>query len=157
MATFVKACHLCHHTKKSCLASPGFLKPLPIPFRPWNDISIDHVVNLLEYERYGQKYKHILVIVCRFTKIRHYVPAASLDTEAVADAFLQNIYRLHGVPETVISDRGSSFVSAFIHTLFQRLGTTLRSSSTFHPQTNGQTEIANAWMEQYLRAYINFY
>ncbi len=75
----------------------------------------------------------------------------------MADAFLQNVYRLYGTLETVISDRRSSFVSVFIHILFQRLETTLQPSSTFHPQINGQTEIANTWMEQYLRIYINFY
>ncbi len=75
----------------------------------------------------------------------------------MTNAFLQNVYRLYGIPETVTSDRRSSFVSAFIRTLSQKLETTLRPSSTFHPQTNGQTEIANTWMEQYLQAYVNFY
>ncbi len=69
MATFMKACYLCHRTKKSCLASPGFLKLLPIPFWSWSDISIDHVVNLPECERHGQKYKHILVTGCFLTKM----------------------------------------------------------------------------------------
>ncbi len=153
----MKACHLYHHIKKSHLVSPRFLKPLPIPFWPWNNISIDYVVNLPEYKQHGQKYKYILITICRLIKIWHYIPIVLLDTEAMADIFLQNIYRLYGVPETVISNRRSSFISTFICTLFQRLETTLQPSSTFYPQINRQTEIANIWMEQYLWVYVNFY
>ncbi len=143
--------------KKSYLVPSGFLKLLSIPFRSWNDISINHIVNLLEYKQHNQKYKYILIIVCRFIKMQHYIPITSLDIETMADVFLQNVYWLYGILETVISDWGSSFVSAFIHILFQRLETTLRPSSAFHPQTNRQTEIVNAWIEQYLRVYVNFY
>ncbi len=156
-AAFVKGCALCTRTKKSRLAPPGYLRPLPIPFRPWSDISIDHVVNLPICERRGIKYSHILVVICRLTKMRHYLATDSLEATAVADAFVKDIYRLHGAPDTVVSDRGTSFVSAFIRALSQRIGTTLKPSSAFHPATNGQTEAANAWMEQYLRAFICFH
>ncbi len=129
----MKACYLCHCIKKSYLISFRFLKFFSIPFQLLNDISINHVVNLPEYKRYDQKYKYILIIVCCLTKIQHYILTISLDTEAMANIFLQNIYQLYRVLKTVISDRRSSFISTFIHILSQRLETTLQPSSIFYP------------------------
>lgn len=69
---------------------------------------------------------------------------------------MHRVYSLHGCPETIVSDRGSQFVSSFWRALSSRLGITLRPSSAFHPQTNGQTERINAELEKYLRSYISW-
>jgi transposase InsO family protein len=76
--------------------------------------------------------------------------------EGLAELFLTNIFRLHGLPETVVSDRGPQFASRFWKHLCHALKIEPRLSTAFHPETDGQTERVNAIMEQYLRAYVNY-
>jgi transposase InsO family protein len=154
---YVKACELCVRTKAPRSAPPGFLQPLPTPFRAWSDISVDYITPLPECERDGRKFKHIAVVVCRLTKMRHFIPMTSLSAEELATAFINRIYVLHGTPDTIVSDRGTQFVSEFWTQLSERLGVRLKHSSAFHPQTDGQTERVNAILEQYLRAFMNFH
>ncbi len=153
---FVRHCHLCTRSKVRKEASSGFLKPLQIPFRAWSDISIDYIVNLPECEHEGQIYRHILVVVDRLTKMRHFIPCVTLEADELAMRFIAAVYCLHGLPENIVSDRGSQFISMLWRTISKRLKVALKPSSAFHPQTNGQTEIANAFLEQYLRAFTNF-
>jgi hypothetical protein len=155
-AIYVRDCALCLRTKTPRSAPPGFLKPLEFPIRPWTDISIDYVTTLPPCSRNGRTYEHVLVIVDRLTKMRHFIPVTGLTTEELTDAFVHMIYRLHGAPDTVISDRGSQFVADFWRRLSTRLKTTLSPSSAWHPETDGQTEIVNAAMNKYLRGFVNF-
>ncbi len=157
VATFVQGCHLCRRTKNPRNSPTGFLKPLPVPFRPWSDISVDYVGPLPPCKRQGHTYEYILVIVDRLTKMRHYHPVINMSAEILANTFIANVYRLHGTPNTIISDRGTQFVSTFWDELSRRLGVKLNHSTAYHPETDGQTEIVNNNMEQYLRAYTSFY
>jgi hypothetical protein len=88
--------------------------------------------------------------------MRHVIPATSLTTDELAEAFITHVYRLHGAPDTIVSDRGSQFVSDFWRRLSSRLQTALHPSSAWHPQTDGQTEIINAAVNKYLRAFTSF-
>jgi len=88
--------------------------------------------------------------------MRHFVPVTGLTTEELVNGFVSNVYKLHGAPDTIISDRGTQFVSDFWRRLSERLRTTLRPSSTWHPETDGQTEIINAAVNKYLRAFVSF-
>jgi hypothetical protein len=153
---FVKSCELCVRTKASRVAAPGFLRPLPIPFQAWEDISVDYITPLPPCERGGRKYNHIAVVVCRLTKMRHFIATESLKAEELADLFISRVYSLHGAPQTIVSDRGTQFISEFWRELSSRLSITLHPSSAFHPETDGQTERINAILEQYLRAFMNF-
>ncbi|RAL62902.1 hypothetical protein DID88_004743 [Monilinia fructigena] len=81
----------------------------------------------------------------------------TLTTEELVDVFISRIYTLHGLPDNIISDRGTQFVSGFWSQLSERLAVTLRHSSAFHPQTDGQTERIDSVLEQYLRAFVNFH
>ena len=155
--SFVQACELCFRTKASRSAPPGFLQPLPIPFRPWSDISVDYITPLPDCNYLGRVFKHVVVVVCRLTKMRHFISVASLSAEKLADAFVSRIYCLHGASDNVISDRGTQFVSEFWTHLSDRLSVKLKHSSFFHPETDGQTERVNAILEQYLRAFMNFH
>ena len=155
-ATFVKDCALCFRTKTPRSAPPGFLKPLELPARPWADVSMDHVIDLPTCTRNGKAFRHIFVVVDRLTKMRHFIPVATLDTDELVEVFTHTVYKLHGAPDSIVSDRGSAFVSDFWRRLSQRLKTVLRPSSAFHPETDGQTEIVNAAMNKYLRAYVSF-
>jgi len=153
---YCQGCILCAKTKTPRSNPPGFLKPLPLPFAPWKDISVDYITPLPVCEYRGRKYQHIAVVVDRLTKGRHFIATETLEAEELADRMIDKVYSLHGCPDTVISDRGSQFVSTLWRELSKRLGVTLRPSSAYHPQTNGQTERINAELEQYLRLFTNW-
>ena len=117
---------------------------------------MDHIVDLPPCNHNDKTYRHILVVVDRLTKMRHFVAVMSLDLKELVESFVQHIYRLHGAPNSIFSDRGAAFVSNFWRRLNTRLGVSLNYSSAFHPETNGQTEIVNSALNKYLRAFVNF-
>lgn len=150
---YVRNCHICQRSRTSRHAPYGILRPLPVPHRPWQSISMDFVTGLPE----SNGNDAIWVVVDRLTKMRHIVPCkTNIDAPGLAELFLQNVYRLHGLPETIISDRGSVFASEFWGRICERLGIERKLSTPFHPETDGQTERFNAVMEQYLRCYTNY-
>ncbi|KAH9735938.1 hypothetical protein KPL71_017914 [Citrus sinensis] len=134
---FVAECDTCQRNKAETIASPGLLQPLPIPELIWSDISMDFIEGLPK--SHGKKV--IMVVVDRLSKYAHFLALAQPYTaKDVAQVFLDNIYKLHGLPKTIISDRDRIFTS-----------TQLLMSTSYHPQTDGQTEIVNKCLEQYLR------
>jgi transposase InsO family protein len=152
---FVRNCHVCQRSRSGWHAPFGILRPLPIPDRPWQDISMDFVTGLPESGK--EKYDAIWVVVDRLTKDRHLVPChTTVDAESLADLYIQHIFRLHGLPRTIVSDRGPQFAADFWGRLCSHLGIDRRLSTAFHPQTDGQMERINAVMEQYLRAHVNY-
>ena len=85
------------------------------------------------------------------TKARHFVPyRSSVDATGLADLFIQHIFRLHGLPNSIVSDRGPQFAAAFWQRLCNCLGIDRHLTTAFHPESDGQTEHMNAIMEQYL-------
>jgi hypothetical protein len=99
----------------------------------------------------------ICVIVDSFTKMSHFIPCTEKSCASeVAQLVIDNVFRLHGAPDSIISDRGPVFISKFWKAFWSKLGTTLRLSTAFHPQTDGQTERVNQTLEQYLRCFINY-
>ena len=153
---FVNACHICQATKPSREGRHGLLKPLPIPDRYWNDISVDFITALPESHRYGRIYQHIMVVVDRLSKKKKFIALTNMNVENVVQAFLHYIWREEGYPRTIVSDRGTQFTSKFWTRLCERIGTKPKLSTAFHPETDGQTEIVNQSLKAYLRAYINW-
>jgi hypothetical protein len=99
----------------------------------------------------------IWVVIERLTKLRHFAPGSTtIDAEGLAELFLPNIFRLHGLPDMIVPDRGPQFASRFWKHLCNSLKIEPRLSTAFHLETDGQTEQTNAIMEQYLRAYVNY-
>jgi transposase InsO family protein len=99
----------------------------------------------------------ILVVVDRLTKMAHFTSCSkSITAEETAQLILEGIVRLHGLLEEIVSDRGPQFASKFWRRLFELLGVDIRLFSTFHPETNGQTELTNQTLEQYLRYTVNY-
>jgi transposase InsO family protein len=146
----VRACSTCQRYKSEHLHPAGLLQPLPVPSDVWADIGIDFVEALPNV--HGKSV--LLTVVDRFSKYCHFIPLAHPYTaESVAQAFFTDIVRLHGVPQSIVSDRDAVFTSAFWSELMRLLGTKLLMSSAFHPQTDGQTEAANRVIVMYLRCF----
>ena len=96
------------------------------------------------------------MIICRLTKERHYVPTEGVAVSDVTDAFLREVYRLHGLPDSITSDRGTQFNSDVWRRICQRLGISVKMSTSFHHETAGQPENANASMKAYLRQVVAY-
>lgn len=155
-ARYTKNCPVCLQAKKSRTKKQGLLQPLPIPERPFLDISVDFIVALSPCTRAGTTYTNIMVVVDRLTKLRKFVPMSAIRAPDVADAFRLHVWSEWGFPVHIVSDRGTQFVSQFWHRLCQRCGTDLSLSTSNHPESDGQTENANGFLEQYLRCYVNY-
>ena len=126
--------------------------PNLIPEKPWMHILADFITKL----PLVQGYNSILVVVDWLTKMVHFIPTTEkTSAEGLARLFRDNVWKLHGLLESIISDRGPQFVAGLMRELNRILGIESKLSMAFHPQTNGQTERMNQELEQYLRMFIN--
>jgi RNase H-like domain found in reverse transcriptase/Reverse transcriptase (RNA-dependent DNA polymerase)/Integrase zinc binding domain/Chromo (CHRromatin Organisation MOdifier) domain/Retroviral aspartyl protease len=152
---YVTSCLACQQNKPSTQLPMGLLQPLPIPERPWQQVTMDLVTQL---PRTKAGHDAIVVFVDKLTKMLHCVPTTTTVTAPqLAEIFFREVLRVHGIiPESIVSDRDVRFMSLFWQTLWSLLGTRLAMSTAFHPQTDGQTERANRTMEEMLRAYVNY-
>jgi hypothetical protein len=152
IARYVARCDTCKRVKAIYMKTAGPLQSLPIPTWKWEDISMDFIVGL---PRTTQGYDSIWVIVDRLTKIAHFLPVrAKYIVATYAALYIARILSLHGIPKTIVSDRGPQFVSKFWEELHRSLGTKLLHSSAYHLQTSGQTERVNQILEDMLRACV---
>ena len=141
IANYVSECDICRRVKASHFKPAGMLLPLDIPSWKWEDISMDFIVGLPPTSK---GYDSIWVIVVRLTKSAHFLPVKTrYSSHQYAEIYMAHIVSLHGVPKTIISDRGSQFIARFWGQLQASLGTQLIRSSAYHPQTDGQTERIN--------------
>jgi hypothetical protein len=152
IAKYVSECDTCHRMKASHLKSAGVLQPLSIPTWKWDDISMDFILGLPLTAR---KKDSIWVIVDRLTKTAHFIAIHTIySVQHYAELYIDQIVRLHGIPKTIIFDQRTQFVARFWEQLHECLGTKLIRSSSYHPQTDGQTERVNQIVEDMLRASI---
>jgi len=149
---YVRNCHSCQRSRTSRHATFGVLRPLPVPEKPWADISMDFVVSLPESEGFNA----VWVMVDRLSNMRHFIQChTTIDAIAHTKFFLREVVWLHGLPKSIVPDLGPQFDSTCCGQICSRLGIDWRMSTAFHPQTDGQTERMNAGMEQYLRVFVN--
>jgi transposase len=156
IAKYVAECDTCHRVKASHLKSVGVLQPATIPLWKWDDISKNFIVAL---PLTAKKKDSIWVIVDRLTKTAHFIAVhTTYSVQDYAELYIDQIVSLHGIPKTIVSDRGTQLVARFWEQLHESLGTKLIRSSSYHPQTDGQTERINQIVEDMLRVRImHFY
>jgi hypothetical protein len=150
---YVSRCHDCQLNKSGNHRPHGLLQPLEIPERPWSHISVDFVTGLPPVG--PLQFDTITVFVDRLSKMVHYVPCVEkLPAADFAQLFMHNVFRLHGLPLHIVSDRDPRFTSVFWKEVTEALGMQRGFSTAFHPQTDGQTERMNRTMEEMLRHFI---
>lgn len=153
IADYVRSCDICQRTKSVNQKPAGLLQPLQLPEHPWEQISMDLIPGLPPT---SSGYDCIITFVDRLTKMAHFVPCTTnIDAPATMCIFRREIFRHHGLPLVIVSDRDPRFTSAFWQCVMQAFGTRLAMSTSRHPQTDGQSERANRTIEQILRAYTN--
>jgi hypothetical protein len=152
----IRRCHDCQINKSTPTARRGLAKPLPIVQRPWSIISMDFMNLPTSQDDSGNKYDALYVVCCTMAKMVHLIPTTkNVTAQQVARLYYDNIYRLHGLPKAIISDRDMKFTGDFWSTMQKLFGTDLLMSTAYHPQTDGQTERMNRTVLQTLRNYVN--
>ena len=153
---YVSTCGDCQLAKPRHHKPYGLLAPLPAPERPWQEISMDFITDLPTVRCEKKDYSSILVVVDRLTRYGRFIPvSARISSDGLATVFLREIFKCYGMPDGIVSDRGSLFTGHFWATFCHLLRCKRRLSTAFHPQTDGQTERINQTIEQYLRTFCN--
>ena len=149
---YVEECNFCQRNKNHTEQLAGKLMPNSIPEKPWVHILANFIMKL----PLAQGYDFILVIVDWLTKMVHFIPTTEKTlAEGLAKLFRNNMWKLHGLPESIISDRGPQFMAGIIRELNRMLRIKSKLSMAFYPQTDGQMERVNQEVEQYLRMFID--
>ena len=149
---FVAECLVCQPNKVETVKTPGLLQPLNIPSQRWEEVLIDFITGLPKSK--GKNV--IMVVVDRLTKYAHFCALSHhFSSIILAVAFIKIVQKLHGIPKVIISDSDPIFTGKFWPKLFSCLGTQLDHSSSYHPQSDGKTEIVNKCLEVYLRCFVS--
>ncbi|KAF1336350.1 reverse transcriptase, partial [Globisporangium splendens] len=147
---YVRTCEICQRVKPSG-STQAPLRSLAVPSDSWKSVSMDFIFGLPR-DTHGRN--GILVFVDRFSKMVHLAPVSDkISAEKTAKVFVDVVFRLHGLPVEIVSDRDTRFTSKFWRALFGLLDTKLSMSTAAHPETDGQTERVNRVLEDVLRSY----
>ena len=135
---YVSKCLTCQQVKAEHQVPTGLLNPIPIPQWKWDNITMDFVSGFLLTQ---QKHDFVWVIVDRLTKSAHFIPVRiDYYMDQLAELYVDEIVRLHGVSLSIVSDRDPRFTSRFWKELQSSLGTRLNFNTAFHSQVDGQSE-----------------
>jgi hypothetical protein len=148
---YVKTCLTCQQNQVFNKKQEGLLRQLPISKGPWESVSMDFMVSLSP----SKGCDVIMVVVDRFSKMAHFIPTKeSATAQETGRLFFTHMFKHHGLPKDIVSDRDPKFTSKFWRALWKRMGSKLKMSTSFRPQTNGQTERVNLVIQQVLRNYV---
>ena len=148
---YVEGCDLCQRIKNRTEELVGKLKLSEVPEKLWLHLIVDFIMKLPAVAE-----KNAILVVCNWlSKMTHFVATMERTlVEGLARLFWDNMWKLHGLPESVVLDRGPQFVVELTKELNRMLGIKTRLFIVFHPQTDGQTERMNQELEQYLRFFV---
>ena len=148
----MERCNQCQRMKNRAEMPVGKLRPNQVPERPWQHISVDFITKL----PVSKGHDSILVVCDRFSKMSHFVATTEKTTaEGLARLFRDNVWKLHGLLESMILDRGLQFTVGLTRELNKMLGIETKLSTAYHLETDRQTERMNQKLKQYLRMYVN--
>ncbi|MBW0483856.1 hypothetical protein O181_023571 [Austropuccinia psidii MF-1] len=151
---YVSSCQQCSRNKKIHHKKFGLLKSLQIPSGPWNSLSMDFITQF----PLSNNFDSILVVVDRFSKMAILIPTnVTITALDLAQIIISDIFSKHGLPVSIVGDRGSLFVSSFSTQLCHQLKISKDNSTSFHPKTDGKTERANHILQQYLWMYVSYH
>ena len=152
---FVRSCHVCQTAKPSLQKPAGLLQPLPVPSRKFATIGIDQIVALPESK---EGFDALLTVTDHLTKFVVLVPCKNTDDATqIASRLHDKVFSVFGLPLAIVSDRDPKYTSVFWRSLFKCLGTKLKHSTAYHPQTDGQSERTNQSVEVMLRCLCTQY
>lgn len=144
IAEFVRQCAICQQVKTLNVSPYGLLQPLEIPHHIWEEVSMDFITHL----PMSHSYTCILVVVDRLSKAAHFGALPTNYTASKGCTLFRDIVgKHHGIPKSIVSNKDVIFLSNFWQELFKLQGTTLKMSSSYHPQTDGQSEVINKCVE----------
>jgi hypothetical protein len=147
----VNSCGVFQRSKRGS-SNAGLYLPLPVPSKPQEHVSMDFVMGFPPTSRRSDS---IMVVVDWFSKMAHFVACKKVhDASSIVGLYFKDIYKLHGLPSSIVSNRDSKFLAHFWRTLWKKLGTNLNYSTSFHPQTDGQTEVVNRSLGNLLHCLI---
>ena len=149
---YMEECDLCQRMKNRMEELAGKLKLSEVPKKPWSHITVDFIIKLPVVAG-----KDVILVVCdRLSKMTHFVATTEgTSVEGLVRLFRDNVWKLHGLPESVVSDREPQFAAELTKELNRMLGIKTKVLTAFHPQTDGQTEQMNQELEQYLRFFVD--
>jgi hypothetical protein len=140
------------HNKGESVKSLGTLQPLMIPLAIWRDISMDFIIGL---SKSGNK-SVIMVVIDHLSKYAHFfILQHPFTASRITQIFMDNIFKLHGMPNSIIFDRDPTFTSNFWKDFFKLHGTQLHLNTTYHPKMDGQTKVINKCLKTYLRCFAS--
>jgi hypothetical protein len=149
---YISRCMECQKVKTEHMHPTRLLQPLPIPEWKWEVVIMDFIMG---FPRTEKIHDSIMVEVDKLTKYAHFIPLKTTHKAAnVADIFMKEVVGLHGIPKTIVSDRDPKFTSNFWKGLFKGFRMNLNFSTSYHPETDGQTERVNRVIEDMLRMYV---
>jgi hypothetical protein len=149
---YIARCMECQKVKAEYRHPAGLLQPLPIPEWKWEVVTMDFITGL---PRTRKQHDLIMVVVDKLTKDTHFIPLKTTHKATnVADIFLKEVARFHGFPKMIVSDRDPKFTLNLWKGLFKGFRINLNFSTTYHPESDGQTERVNRVIEDMLRMYV---
>ena len=148
---YIEGCDLCQRMKNRTEEPAGKLKLSEVPQKTWSHLTVDFITKLPVVAG-----KDAILVVCdRLSKMTHFVATTEgTSAEGLARLFRDNVWKLHGLPESIVSDRGPQFAAELMKELNRILGIQMKLSTAFHPQMDGQMEWMNQELEQYLRFFV---
>ncbi|MCO5577093.1 hypothetical protein L7F22_030915 [Adiantum nelumboides] len=149
---FVRSYLVCQKVKFDRQKAPGLLQPLPFPDKPWESIAMDFIFDLPRTPTGNDAF---WTFICRFSKQAHFfLVRKKIKSEHMVKLFMHNIFKYHEMPQSIVSDRDPRMTSLSLKALFENMGTTLKFSSSFHPQAYEQLEEANSIVLDLFKGYV---